>query len=153
MNAEFQSIVGKMEPLLEQLENSSPLVAQDDLKKLPPKGVYAFYEDSEAIYVGRSNRLRERVREHRSTSSGHESATFAFKLLLEAIGDPGGHVPGRTRREVQERYAEEYKKQKERIRKMEVKAVEIEEQETQAVFEIYAILALKTTKYNSFRTT
>ena len=36
---------------------------------------------------------------------------------------------------------------------MEVRAVGIEEQEVQAVFEIYAVLALKTTRYNSFHTT
>ena len=36
---------------------------------------------------------------------------------------------------------------------MEVRAVAIEDQEVQAVFEIYAILSLGTTKYNSFETT
>ena len=153
MNAEFQSIVDQMEPLLEQLEDCNPLVAQDDLKRLPRRGVYAFYEGGEAIYVGLSNRMRERIREYRSTSSRQESATFAFKLLLDAIGDPGGHVRGRTRSELQKRHAEEYNRQKERIQKMEVRAVGIEEQEVQAVFEIYAVLALKTTGYNSFHTT
>ena len=36
---------------------------------------------------------------------------------------------------------------------MEVRAVAIEDQKVQAVFEIYAILSLGTTKYNSFQTT
>ena len=36
---------------------------------------------------------------------------------------------------------------------MEVRTVAIEDQRVQVVFEIYAILALGTTKYNSFQTT
>ncbi len=36
---------------------------------------------------------------------------------------------------------------------MEVRAVAIEDQKVQAVFEIYAILSLGTPKYNSFQTT
>ena len=36
---------------------------------------------------------------------------------------------------------------------MEVRAVRIDDQAVQTVFEIYAILALGTAKYNSFQTT
>ena len=39
------------------------------------------------------------------------------------------------------------------IREMKVRGVAIEDQKVQAVLEIYAILALGTTKYNSFQTT
>ena len=36
---------------------------------------------------------------------------------------------------------------------MTIRVVEIEDQQRQAVFEIYAILALSTTDYNKFNTT
>jgi hypothetical protein len=48
---------------------------------------------------------------------------------------------------------EEYAKQRHRIRNMTIRVVEIEDQQRQAVFEIYAILALSTTDYNKFNTT
>ena len=58
-----------------------------------------------------------------------------------------------SRQDLQEKYKETYTKQRERIREMEMRAVQIDDQAVQAVFEIYAILALGTTKYNSFQTT
>ena len=41
---------------------------------------------------------------------------------------------------------------KERVRNMEVRAVEIKDSETQTVFEVYASLVLKTSRYNNFDT-
>ena len=58
-----------------------------------------------------------------------------------------------SRQDLQEKYKETYTEQRERIREMEVHTVQIDDQAVQAVFEIYAILALGTTKYNSFQTT
>ena len=152
MNAAFQDIVKQMEPRLEMLENCSPH-AWGNLQGIPPKGVYALYENGEAIYVGRSNRMRQRIREHGANSSRHESATFAFKLLREAVGEPEGHRSSKTRKELQELHPREYEEQRLRIRNMTVRVVEIEDQRVQAVFETYAILALGTTRYNTFHTT
>lgn len=153
MKADFQAIVDQMEPLLQALQMSPAQTIRDGLRCLPRRGVYAFYENGEAIYVGRSNRMRDRIREHGSESSRHESATFAYKLMLEIEGEQGGHSSKLSRRELQEKYEETYKRQRERIREMEMRAVQIDDQAVQAVFEIYAILALGTTKYNSFHTT
>ena len=48
----------------------------------------------------------------------------------------------------------EYKRQRARVRNMDVRVVEIADQVEQTIFGIYAILALNTTpKYNEFRTT
>ena len=154
MNAAFQDIVEQMEPRLEMLKNCSPY-AWGNLQGIPQMGVYAFYENGEAIYVGRSNRMRQRIREHGADGSRHESATFAFKLLREAVRNPESHQSGKskTRKELQELYPREYKEQRLRIRNMTVRVVEIECQRVQAVFETYAILALGTTLYNTFHTT
>ena len=153
VHPEFKDIVNKLEPLLEELQNSSPHTVEEGLGHLTNKGVYAFYEKGEPIYIGRSNRMKARIREHGAESSRHGSATFAYKLLLEAKGESGGHSSARTRKNFQEAKSSEYRRQRQRIREMEVRAVGIENQQVQAVFEICAILDLGTTKYNSFQTT
>ena len=126
-----------MEPLLQELLNSSPHTIENGLRNLPRKWVYAFYE----------------IREHGAESSRHESATFAYKLMLEEVGEQGGHSSQLSRHDLQNQYEDKYRGQRKRIREMEVRTVAIEDQRVQAVFEIYAILALGTTKYNSFQTT
>ena len=152
MNAEFQAITEQMDPLLESLKSCQPFT-WDNLRDLPQKGVYVFYEDDKPVYTGRSNGMRQRIRQHGADSSRHGSATFAFKLLLEKIGEPGNHRSSAPRKELEERHSEEYAKQRHRIQNMTVRVVEIEDQQRQAIFEIYAILALGTKRYNSFHTT
>ena len=90
MNAEFQKIINQMEPLLRKLRCSDPRTVEN-LKGVPQRGVYVFYEGDKPFYTGRSRRIRQRIYEHGGTSSRHESATFAFKLFREAIGEPEGH--------------------------------------------------------------
>ena len=152
MNARFQAIVDKMEPLLEKLR-SSDLLTWDDLKRVPQQGVYVFYEGDAPIYTGRSRRMRQRIREHGARSSRHESATFALKLLRHEVDELEGHSSQYTRPQLQAKHADEYAAQRERVRNMRFRVVEIEDPIVQTVFETYAILALCTTDYNTFHTT
>ena len=57
-----------------------------------------------------------------------------------------------SREELAEKYKREFKEMKERVRNMEVRAVEIKDSVIQTVFEVYATLALKTARYNKFDT-
>ena len=152
MKAEFRAIIDQMEPLLSRLRCSYPQT-WDNLRSLPQQGVYVFYENDEPIYTGRSRRMPQRVREHGGASSRHESATFAFKLFREAIGEPEGHTSKYTRKELQDQFPEEYGSQRQRVRSMRIRAVEINDPLVQTVFEIYAVIALGTTRYNTFQTT
>ena len=152
MNVEVQAIIDQMEPLLTRLRCCDPLT-WDNLRSLPQQGVYVFYENDKPIYAGRSRRIRQRIREHGGESSRHESATFAFKLFREALGEPEGHSSKYTRRQLQDQYPEEYASQRQRVRSMRIRAVEINDPLVQTVFEIYAIIALDTTHYNKFHTT
>ena len=145
MNAEFQAIVDKMEGLLGKLRDG-PEYTRDDLRGMPKQGVYVLYEGGEPIYVGRSKDLDRRIREH-SARSRHNSATFAFILYREKLGNPEG-----KREEVQAMDPPEYERQRQRVGAMTIRAVEIEDSWVQAVFEIYAVLALGTTKHNTFET-
>ena len=63
-----------------------------------------------------------------------------------------GHGAELSRPELAKKYEVEFKEMKERVRNMEVRAVEIQDSVTQAVFEIYASLSLNTTRYNNFDT-
>ena len=79
MRSGFQKIVDQMEPLFQALLASPPHTVENGLRNLPHRGVYAFYENGRAIYVGRSTRMRPRIREHGAESSRQGTATFAYK--------------------------------------------------------------------------
>ena len=156
MPPSFGEIVAQLEPLLEELQ-SGPAYYGQTLRKLPKKGVYVFYEDGKPMYVGRvgSNSrqtVRQRIRQHTIPSSGHNQATFAFRLLQEDLRLPVGHESDMTRPELAKTYEAKFSEQKQRVRNMEVRVVEITDSVVQAVFEIYAALTLGTTRYNRFDT-
>ena len=134
-----------MRPLMGQLTSGEER-SWHDYREAPEKGVYVLYEGGKPVYVGRSNRMRARIREHGADSSRRYSATFAFKLLLEELGDTTG-----TRQAIEEAHSEEYRRQRERVRAMSFRAVGIEDQLDQTLFETYAILELGTyPRYNDF---
>lgn len=152
----FEDIVVRMEPLLEELQNSSPYIAPT-YRGLPEKGIYVFYENRVPMYVGRvgstsKQTMRNRIRQHTIPSAEHNQAVFAFRLLQERLDVTTGHGAELTRAELAEKYEVEFKEMKERVRNMEVRAVEIQDSVTQTVFEIYASLSLETTRYNNFDT-
>ena len=147
MSITFQETIERMKPLMDKL-NSSEKRKWDRYKEAPQKGVYVFYDKGKLLYVGRSNRMRDRIREHGSDSSDRYSATFAFKLLREALNEPEGKAE-----DIEKDHREEYRQQRERVRTMTFQAVPMTDQLEQTLFEIYAILELGTTpKYNDFDT-
>ena len=106
------------------------------------------YEEDEPIYVGRSNRMRERIREHGAESSDRHSATLAFRLLREALHQPSGRAE-----DIERNHAEAFRHQRQRVRNTTFRAVSIVDQLEQTLFEIYAILEMGTdSKYNDFET-
>ena len=151
MNQAFRKKVEKLELLMSELR-CSRLRDWDDRTELPGGGVYVFYEKGLPLYVGRSRNLKRRITEHGAKSSRIESATFAFKLLRRKIGQPEGHDSPLTRKQIQDSYNDEYARQRERIRRMQFHVVEINDDEEQVLFELYASIALST-EYNSFRAT
>lgn len=59
MNDEFKTLVNKLPLLFERLVNSS-LKSWNNLGSLPQNGIYVFYDNGRPIYVGRSNRMKDR---------------------------------------------------------------------------------------------
>ena len=152
----FEDIVARMEPLLKELQNSTPYNAPT-YRGLPEKGIYVFCEQGVPMYVGRvgstsKQTMRNRIRQHTIPSSEHNQAVFAFRLLQERLGVTTGHGAELRRAELAKKYEVDFKEMKERVRNMEVRAVKIEDSVTQTVFEIYASLSLETTRYNNFDT-
>lgn len=144
MNDEFNQIVGHMPILLEKLI-SSPLRPWEDLGNPPKRGIYVFYENGQAIYVGRTNRMRKRLKEHGRRSSTHNSAPFAFNSAKEAAGRLGVDVS--RQRSILEQdpvFAGLFAQAKKRVSQMSVRMIEINNPIEQTIFEAYASMELKT---------
>ena len=151
MNDEFKEFVDQLPGLLEQLVNS-PLKPWGNLGSLPRKGIYVFYENKNPLYVGRTNRMGNRIREHGRRSSTHNSAPFAFNLAKKAAEEKGIDV-NKTRVELEKdsTFANLFSEARERVSRMSVQVIEIGNPIIQTLFEVYASIALKT-KYNDFET-
>ena len=150
MDMKFGELVEEMPKFLRTLE-SQPYLTIDNLKGLPKHGVYVFYEGRKALYVGRSNRVVDRIREHCRESSRHNSASFAFNLAKEEMRIEQGTKLGRHELEQAPGFGRAFYEARKRVGEMEIRAVSIEDQVKQALFEIYAALELNC-KYNNFRT-
>ncbi len=147
MDTIFWEAIEKMKPLMDQLKASEER-RWNEYGVAPQRGVYVFYENGDPIYVGRSNNMRGRIREHGAESSARYSATFAFKLLRQELD-----FPSRRAEDIEKNHKEEYRKQRERVRDMTFRAVQISDQLEQSLFETYAIIEMGTApKYNDFET-
>ena len=84
MNERFKELTDRMPSQLQSLLEQ-PLIAIDNIgiTQVPQKGVYVFFEDNKPIYVGRSNRLKKRLKEHSQRGSDHYSATLAFRIAKQ----------------------------------------------------------------------
>ena len=136
-----------MKTLMDKLQNSEEC-RWYEYGKAPLKGVYVFYENGEPIYVGRSNTMGRRIRQHGAYGSDRHSATFAFKLLRAALNDPKGRAE-----DIEKAHEDEYRQQRERIRALTFRAVAVSDQLEQTLFEIYAVIQMGTApRYNDFET-
>ena len=147
MDTIFWEAVEKMKPLMDELRGSEERNWGDYISA-PRNGVYVLYEKGNPIYVGRSNNMRNRLREHGAASSDRNSATFALKLLREALNEPKGRAE-----DIERDHREEYRQQRERVRAMTFRAVAIPGQLEQHLFETYAIIEMGTApRFNDFET-
>lgn len=152
MNKEWNNLIEQMPVLLKELK-SKPLIPCTDRSELPQKGIYVFYEDGKPIYVGRSNRVRKRIGRHYRPSSRHNSATFAFNIAKsEAIKEGINTNVTRKQLEADQTFAMLYLKAKDRVSKMSLRAIEINDPIMQTIFEVYAAMCLNTKEYNDFDT-
>jgi len=122
--------------------------------RLPEKCIYVLSEKKNYLYVGRTRRLRQRLRQHSVAGAQHNQAVFAFKLAREATGRLAAAYSSKGSRKAmcaEPAFAKAFKDAKARVRNMDLRFVEEPDPTRQALLEIYASVVLRT-KYNDFDT-
>ncbi len=141
----FDEIEG-LDASLRKLLMCEPIRFSDCSKRLPLSVVYLFSFNDRPIYVGRSNKFRQRLGNHCRPSSRSNQASLAFRLACTKLD----HRPERYRKGQGADYslrtvaglADEFERQKQQLSTMDIRFVEEERQERQALLEIYCALAL-----------
>ena len=152
MQDKFSEYIRRMPILLNELK-ATPLLNRNELEDIPKSGIYVFYENDKALYVGRSNRIKLRIQEHSRPSSDHYSATLAFNMAKEKVNYKRNEHRLTTRNELEKApgFEKAFFLARKQVAEMQVKVIEIEDQIEQAMFEIYVSLALGT-ELNDFST-
>ena len=152
--SKFRDVIDKMPRDMEKLKDCEAIAMYTKAdrralrSKLPAsKGVYVLYEREAPMYVGRSDKLADRLLEHSRPSGGSETATFAFNIAKEEFRDAASM--SRKDLENNKDFQRHYIAAKERVRKMEVRAVEVAGPIEQTILEVYAHMELGT-PFNSF---
>ena len=117
---------------------------------VPKQGVYVFCEKNKPIYVGRSNRMKERLKEHSQTGSDQYSATLALRMAKKDMRTEQKKLTNKQLMEDSD-FVKKFKEAKKRIANTEIRFIEIKDQAEQSVFEIYAAFVLET-ELNDFGT-
>jgi hypothetical protein len=155
MNA-FDRIIEKMPLLYEEL-NNKPIFKKNEISigrvSIPQNGIYVLFDDGKPIYVGRSNNIRQRLSGHSNQGSDRYSATFAFRMAIKEYERKYSKSAKKFRRqdlENDEDFKIIFRGAKDKVSKMGIKAIEIDDPLTQTIFEVYAAVKLGTLEFNSF---
>ncbi len=152
MNEIFKQHVESLHPAFERLMAMGPAKVHMLPKSIPDSGIYLFSEGDDHLYVGRTDRLRERLQEHCRKSSTHNSAPFAFILARKASGRLNAtYRSGGSRAELEKEplFGDQFAQAKDRVRRMDVRFVEEADPLRQTLLEMYAAIALQT-PHNTF---
>jgi hypothetical protein len=151
MNERFRAHVESLQPKFEALMQMRPVTVGTVPRDMPRTGIYLFSEGDNHLYVGRSKRLRDRLKYHCGTAT---DAPFAFKLARHDTGNvTASYSKAGGRKELlgTAEFAAAFQRAKDRIRRMDLRFVEEPDPDRQALLEIYATIALKA-PYNDFDT-
>jgi hypothetical protein len=152
MHEAFRTHVDSLPVALEALLAMPPMKCGSLPKHMPERGIYLFSEGSRSLYVGRSNRMRARVRNHGNPCATHRQAAFAFKLAREATGKARAtYKPAGSRADLMldAAFVAAFTNAKDRIGAMEVRFVGESDAVRQCLLEVYVAVALGT-PYNDF---
>ena len=142
MNTQFQHVVDSLQPKCEILMAMRPVHLDALPRHMPKKGIYLLSEGNRHLYVGRTNTLRARLRNH--VRDSHNTATFAFLMARLQTGNiQASYKPHGSRADLLR--APEFKaafdEARNRIREMDIRFVEEADPVRQALLEIYVALA------------
>ena len=164
----FQDPIEKFEVLLRRIKDCDPIrmkttserkALRKEIKLMVPsdKGLYVLYEDDRPLYVGRTDKMAERLLGHGRNPSLHKqsSATFALILAKQAFKKhhrkPHGLFSKELTQDLKDHPAKInlWKQAVERVKRMSARVVEVAHPHEQAVFEVYIHERLET-PFNSF---
>ena len=153
MKRDFDEMVDEAKKLHAALMRMPP-VTRDMLGDCDFPGVYLFTENGKDLYAGRTRRLRKRLLEH--TRPSVTDAPFAFRLARKSTGKLNASYKSdedsRKKLMKDPHFMAVFAKEKERIAKMSIRYVRVDDATTQALLEIYTSTALDT-PHNEFKTT
>jgi predicted GIY-YIG superfamily endonuclease len=152
LDKKFRAHVERMDPLFRALLAMDPVCGSTLPKEMPTHGIYMFSESGRHLYVGRSNRLRKRLQDHCRPGSGHNSATFAFRIARRETGNLTATYSKRGSRselEKDPKFAEAFRRAKDRVREMNIRYVEEANPMRQALLEMYVALSTES-PFNDF---
>jgi len=152
MNSDFQQLVDSLEPKFIALLAMPPVRYSILPTQMSERGIYLFSEGDHHLYVGRTNRLRQRLAGHCRASSNHFSATFAFRITRKQTGfHKASYSKTGSRAELVRdlTFGAAFVEAKARISTMDLRFVEETDPIRQTLLEVYVAVALKT-PYNDF---
>ena len=114
------------------------------------KGLYVFFIENEAIYVGIAKNIRHRIMQH-VNGSHHSTSTFAYKIAKMILKEEKGITYSGTKKDYFEKNLDSIKNIKETLKKLNVSTIKIEDDDELALFEIYCSMKFETT-LNTFET-
>ncbi len=150
----FLAQVCVLPKLFEQLMAMPAFTYHSRPKSLAPTGaIYLFSENDRHLYVGRTNNVKRRLRDHCGTGSGHNAAPFAFILARKATGHttPSYQKNGLNRKALMLdlMFCGAFEAAKERIALMQIRYVLVSDPVCQALLEVYVATVLQT-EHNDF---
>lgn len=153
MNERFRQVVESLQPKLDVLVRMAPVHPLPLPAGMPQGGVYLLSEGEKHLYVGRSDTMRIRLRNH--CSGSHKQAAFAFKLAREETGLTNAtyqRVGSRDDLMTKVEFVAAFQQAQARIRNMDLRYVEETDALRQCLLEVYVSVALAT-PYNRWNTT
>ena len=152
MNDTFTEYIESLEPSYQRLMQMDPVTVATLPKEIPTSGIYLFSEGDQHLYVGRTNTIRKRLQNHCRPGSGHNSATFAFRLARQLTGQTNATYTEQGSRSYLQNHPEfgpVFIAQKQRVRNMSVRYVSEPDPMRQALLEMYVSVSLGT-PHNDF---
>src|ERR1700730_12164590 len=140
MHDSFKQYIETLHPSFEKLLTMRPVKIGSLPKVIPEKCIYLFSEGADHLYVGRTRRLRNRLRQHSIAGAQHNQAVFAFRLAREKTGQTiaAYSVKGSRRAlSLDASFADAFTLCKTQVRNMDLRFVEETDPLRQALLEIY----------------
>jgi predicted GIY-YIG superfamily endonuclease len=150
MHEKFQPYVEELESKLQQLLSMKPKTPLTLPRRMPQMGVYLFSEEDKHLYVGRTRRLKQRIKEQANILG----APFGFRLAREETGFVTATYMRKGSRDdlfLKPEFAKALEDAQKRIRNMNVQYVEVTDPIKQTLLEVYVAVVLET-PHNKFET-